>query len=136
MKQVDFIDPHSRTFEPWDNLDKSSITEQNLRLSQAERAMDMANGRIPAIPPAQILSGAQPDPLPEHIQSMMGLYHNPFIDPATKARVRNSLKSAYADYISERESLKAEQDKAALAQKEAEYADYLLRIKDDLALMK
>lgn len=135
MKQKPYIDRHSRNFSGFDSWDKSSMTEQNLRLSQAEKAIDMANGRIPILPPATIQQVDASEMLPDHLQTMLGVYHNPFVDPATKARVHERLRYAYADYISERESKAKEQESALKTQKEAEYTELLKKLKEDMALL-
>lgn len=132
MKQVEFISRHGRNIQAREMTDKSSMTEQNLRLSQAEKAIDMANGRIPIIPSAIIAQ--QPDPsemLPDDLQTMLGAYHNPYIDPATRSQLFQTLRYRYADHIAKREAEQAEAEKAKLTAKEDEYARLLARLRAD-----
>lgn len=137
MKQVDFISRHGRQFSAYEQSDKSSMTEQNLRLSQAEKAIDMANGRIPIIPPAVMAPVPDSsDVLPAELQTMLGVYHSPFVDPATKSAVFRRLRNAYADHISQREAQAKADEDARSAQKEADYQAFLRRFKDDLATSK
>lgn len=133
MKQVDFTSRHARTFDGYDSPDKSSMTEQNLRLSQAERAIDMANGRIPVIPPANIQMVDNSEILPDELQTMLGVYQSPMVDPATKSRVFERLRYAYADYISQREAEALEKENAHKKQKEDEYALLIEKLKQDIA---
>lgn len=133
-KQIEFISRHSRVFSGFDSPDKSSRTEQNLRLSQAEKAIDMSNGRIPIIPPAVIARQVDTsDILPDEIQTMLGVYHSPFVDPATKARVHQRLRHAYADHISQREALAQAEESTRTTQKEAEFKAYLDKYMQGLA---
>lgn len=137
MKQVEFISRHDRQFDGFDSPDKSSMTEQNLRLSQAEKAIDMANGRIPIIPTAIMQSPPDSsDVLPDYLQSMLGVYHSPYVDPATKSRLRRQLRDAYSEHMSTREAEAQAQLDASNSQKEADYKALLEKLRLDMASSK
>lgn len=124
-------DRHSRFFAP-SAVDVTSSTEQNLRLSQAEKAIDMANGRIPLLPPA-VYTPPSGELLPPELSAALALYHSPMTDYAVKASLLPRLKAQYAAYIAESSAKAAQEADALKASKEAEYAALLARLSSDIA---
>lgn len=80
-------------------------TEQNLRLSQSERILDAANGRIPLLPPAIFNPSPSTETLPPDLQLLLARYR----DPSTSRADRDSMRHVMGDLFAQYETVRSRQ---------------------------